>query len=196
MADLSTLGNLNSAEPLDLEMYPDAQEFKLPKAGRYSVRAPESFPSTAFGASQAGFLTAQVDPTIIGPTNEGFTLRFTKVSAKPWKDKNGLTISQLGRYLRAAGRKDVVSGDPQAQADAVEQTANSIYQIDADWEARCNPSKGGCGFKLEGMTKFPSDGNGGYTHFVPCPNGCKDPESGEPTTLRGNLVVKRFLASK
>src|SRR5882672_11464476 len=104
MADLSALGNLNSAEPLDLPQYRDAQEFKLPKAGRYTVQAPDTFPPTAFGKSQAGYLTAQVDPTIVGPTNEGYTIRFTRVSAKTWQDKSGLQISQLGRYLRATGR--------------------------------------------------------------------------------------------
>lgn len=189
-ADISALGNLQSAEPLDLDLYPDAKEsVELPKKGTYQVRAPESFPAESFGASQAGFLTSRVDPTIIGPTNEGFTVRFTKVSAKPWKDKSGLTVSQLGRYLKATGLSETVPADPQAQADAVARTANAVYKAQLDWRAYCK----GCGFTIEGEEKFFSDGNGGHKPFTTCPN-CKD-EIGEPIGLRANVVVSRFLSA-
>lgn len=190
IADISALGNLQSAEPLDLEQYPEAREsVELPKKGVYTVRAPENFPAEAFGQSQTGFLTARVDPTIVGPTNEGYTVRFTKVSAKAWKDKNGLTVSQLGRYLKATGRNDAVDGKPQAQADAIAQTANTVYKAQLDWRAYCK----GCGFQLEGAEKFTPDGNGGFKPFTICPN-CKD-EQGEPLGLRANVVVSRFLSA-
>ncbi len=188
MADISSLGNLQSAEPLDLPQYKDAQEPQgLPKSGRYTVQAPSSFQTTAFGATRAGFLSAQIDPTIIGPTNEGYTIKFTKVSAKPFK-RSGLTVSQLGDYLRATGLRTVVPGDPQAQADAVEATANLVYEVTTDWRAYCK----GCGHQVEGEKHFPSDGNGGHSPFVTCPT-CKD-DTGGPLRLRGNLVVTRFIA--
>lgn len=195
MADISSLGTLNNAEPLDLEAYPETREsFELPKAGRYTVRAPESFPPTAFGATQAGFLSAQIDPIIVGPTNEGFTLRFTKVSAKTWRDKKtGLSISQLGRYLRATGLKDTIPGDPQAQADAVEATAGKVYEVDVDWRAY-RKSSTGVVFTLEGMKNFPQNGSADtYQTWVEDPNE-KDPE-GNPIRVRANLVVTRFVAA-
>lgn len=190
LADISALGNLQSAEPLDLSLYPDAKEsIDLPKKGTYTVQAPPSFPPEMFGASQAGFLTSRVDPTVLGPTNEGFTVKFTKVSSKTWKDKNGLTVSQLGRYLKATGLNETIPADPQDQADAVASTAGAVYKAQLDWRAYCK----GCGFQVEGEEKFFSDGNGGHKPYTICPN-CKD-EQGEPLGLRANVVVSRFLSA-
>lgn len=189
MADLSQLGNLNSAEPLDLAIYADAKEAApLPKKGRYTVRAPETFSTTSFGATRAGFLSAQIDPTIVGPTNEGFTLKFTKVSAKPFK-RGGQSVSQMGDYLRATGMREVIEGDPQAQADAVEQTASKVYQVDIDWRAYCKED----GLQVEGMEKFPSDGQGGYLPFITHPT-LKNADTGEPVVLRANASVTRYIA--
>lgn len=188
MADISALGDLNSAEPLDLDIYKDASEgIPLPKKGRYVVQAPDSFPNEAFSRTKAGFLSAQVDPTILGPTNEGYTLRFTKVSAKTFK-RGGITASHLGDYLRATGRRGQVGNDPQAQAEAVEETANQPYQVEVDWRAYNKSS----GYQLEGMERFPSDGNGGHLPWCEDPNE-KDPETGKPVRLRANVFVKRFV---
>lgn len=190
MADISALNNLNPAEPLDFDIYKDAQDTPpLPKAGRYTVRAPESFPTEAFGATKAGFLSAQIDPTIVGPQHEGYTLRFTKISAKPFK-RGGVTVSQVGDYLRATGRRERVGGSPQEIADAIEQTANLSYEVDVDWRVY----EKGTGYVLEGMSNFPSDGNGGHLSTIPSPT-VKDPVTGEPQMLRANLFVKRFIAA-
>lgn len=187
MINISEIGNLNAAEPLDLSMYKDAQAGPaLPKAGIYQVKAPDSFPVQAFGATKAGNLSAQVDPTIVGPTNEGYTLRFTKVSAKVF-DRKGTPASQLGDYLRAFGDTGRLSGDPQEAVNRVEMTAGAIYEVEADWEARHSAS----GYKVTGMRNFPSDGNGGHQPFVTHPS--EKGEDGEPLRLRANLVVRRYL---
>ena len=188
MADISALGNLNSSEPLDFDTYVDAKEgFTLPPKGRYTVIAPETFPDEAFGATQAGFLSAQIDPTIVGPTGEGITLRFTKVSAKPFK-RGTATVSQLGDYLRACGLTGRLSGDPAELASAVSATAGRVYEVDVDWRAYNKNN----GYKVEGMTNFPSDGNGGHQSWCEDPTD-KDPSTGKPTRLRANLQVKRFV---
>lgn len=153
------------------------------------VRAPEAFPSTAFGATKAGFLSAQIDPVIVGPKHEGFSLRYTKVSAKPFK-RGGTTVSQLGDYLRACGVSRVISGDPQEQANAVEATAGTTYQVDLDWRAYNKNT----GFNLEGMERFPTDGNGGHLSWIDDPSE-KDPDTGKPVRLRANIVVSRFVAA-
>jgi hypothetical protein len=193
MADISRLGQLNTSAPLDLEIYADVKTgFQLPEAGRYTVRAPESFPDTAFGATKAGFLSAQIDPTIVGPTNEGFQIRFTKVSAKTYK-RSGADVSQLGDYLRACGMRVQVTGDPQSLADAVERTANAVYQVDVDWRAYNKNT----GFTVEGMKNFPprrdKDGNviGGYQSWVEDPT--EKGEDGKPLRLRANLQVDRYI---
>ena len=183
IADISSLGGLRPVEPLDLENYADNKDYcPIPKAGRYTVQAPPSF---AFGRTNAGSLSAQVDPVIIGPTSEGFQLRFIKVSAKPYK-RDGVTVSQLGDYLRATGFRGRLT-DEQEQADAVEQTANRIYQVDVDWRAYNKDTK----YALEGMERFPSDGNGGHLPWTTDPN--QKDENGEPVRLRANLAVTRFI---
>jgi hypothetical protein len=186
IADISALGEMKPVEPLDLENYADNKEFSaLPKAGRYTVQAPSEFPQAAFGRTQAGSLSIQVDPTILGPTNEGYTLRFTKVSAKTFK-RSGVTVSQVGDYLRATGFRGKLPTE-QDQADAVEQTANSTYQVDVDWRAYNKSTK----FSLEGMERFPSDGNGGHLPWCEDPN--EKDEQGNPVRLRANLNVVRFI---
>ena len=189
-ADISQLGGLQPSEPLDFDIYQSASEGRpFPKKGRYTLRAPDAFPSTAFGVSKAGALSVQIDPTIVGPTNEGFTLRFTRVSAKTWQRRDGV-VSQLGDYLKACGRTGKLSSDPQEQADAAAETANAIYEADLDWRVY----EKGTGFVLDGMEKFPSDGNGGHLPYVPSPT-VKDETTGEPKMLRANLQVTRFIAA-
>ena len=186
-ADISALGNLNSAEPLDFELYADAKAgFDLPKAGVYTLRAPDSFPSTSFGATNAGYLSAQIDPTIMGPTNEGFNIRFTKVSAKSFK-RSGVTVSQLGDYLRACGRAGAIPGEPQAQADAVAETAGRVYQAELDWRAYNKNT----GFQVEGMKNFPKLANGEHQSWIEDPQ--EKSEDGTPVRLRANLSVRRYL---
>lgn len=191
MADISALGALLESEPLDMSIYRDANERpSLPGKGRYHFRAPESFPTEAFGRTKAGSLSAQVDPTIMGPTNEGFVVKYTKVSAKTFK-RGGVTVSQFGDYLRACGIKTNVGGSPQELADAIERTANLTFEADGDWRLY----EKGTGYVLEGMENFPSDGNGGYIPFIDSPSQ-KDPNTGDPMKLRANFVITRFVAAQ
>lgn len=194
------MGQLQPVEPLDLENYADNKEFggaTLPSKGRYSVRAPESFPPAAFGRTRKGALSAQIDPTVVGPSNEGFLIRFTKVSAKMFK-RGTSSASQMGDYLRACGIRGRLD-DEQALADAVEQTANAIYEVDLDWRAYNKNT----GFSVEGMERFPSDGNGGHLPWFPDPTEKLKDENGDlvlgpdgqpqPLRLRANLVVDRYV---
>lgn len=187
MANLSHLTNLQPTEALDLNDYADATGFELPPAGEYIVRAPEMFPTEAFGVSAAGALTVQIDPTIMGPTGEGFTVKFTRVSAKQFS-RAGKTASQLGDYLRACGVSGVFK-TPQEQAEAVEQTAGRVYKIELDWRAYNKNTK----FQVEGMHRFPSNGNGGYLPYFIDPT--EKDEKGNPLRLRANLTVKRYIAA-
>ena len=188
--DISALGDLASAKPLDLSIYPDAKSGgrPLPRAGRYTVRAPESFPSTAFGKTKSGGnLSARVDPTIVGPTDADTLIRFTNLSAKVYQ-RDGKDVSQMGDYLRAFGITEELTGDPQQAANLIASTANLTYEIVGDWEARHQAS----GFQIKGMRNFPADGNGGFQSWVNHPTE-KNQETGEPLRLRANFVVKRYL---
>lgn len=190
MADLSQLGNLQPIEPLTLDQYADNKEstFQLPRKGRYQVRAPESFPATAFSRTKkTKALSVQIDPTIVGPSNEGFQIKFTRVSATPFK-RDGITVSQLGDYLRAAGVGGTLKTE-QDLGEAVEQTANKVYEVDIDWRAYSN--KGGQEFKVEGMESFPRNPDGTYQSWVKHPS--EKDENGEPLRVRANLVIDRYV---
>jgi hypothetical protein len=186
MADLSHLGGLNPVEALDLDNYADNKEstFRLPAKGRYTLRAPESFPPAAFGRTNAGALKIQIDPTIVGPAHEGFTVRFVNISAKPYK-RDGKTVSQVGDYLRAVGFVGVLA-DEQSIADAVEASAGTIYEAKLDWRAYSKS-----GFSLQGMERFPKLADGTYQSWVEDPT-LKD-EKGNPVKVRANLIIDRFI---
>jgi len=191
MADIAKLGMVQS-EPLNLDIYKDfGGPRPFPKKGRYTLRAPESFPPTSFTRSQAGALQAQIDPVIVGPTNEGFPLKFIRVSAKTYP-RDGVPASKMGDYLRAFGRKGVINND-QELADAVEATANLTYEADLDWRLYGQGhDTDGANLIKEGMENFPSDGKGGYLPYIPSKTQT-NPETGEPVMLRANVVIKRFV---
>jgi hypothetical protein len=186
-ADISALGGLQPVEPLDLENYADNKEsnFQLPVKGRYTLRARESFPQAAFGETKAGNLSISVDPTIVGPSNEGFNIRFTKVSAKQFKRGAGVA-SQAGDYLRACGIRTRLTSN-QDIADACERTASALFEADLDWRAYNKNT----GFSVEGMERFPSDGQGGHLSYFLDPN--EKDENGNPVKLRANLFVNRYV---
>lgn len=186
-ADISSLGNLQEIQPLDLDEYVDNKEstFQLPKAGRYLLRVAPEFPTSSFGATQAGALSITIDPTIVAPHNEGFLIRFTKVSCKQFK-RGAKMASQAGDFLRACGLRGTYNTN-QDLADAVASVASRTFEADLDWRAYNKNTK----FSVEGMSRFPSDGQGGHLSYFLDPTD-KD-ENGDPVKLRANLVVSRYV---
>jgi len=195
MADLSNLGELLPTSTLDGNTYKTQTTggFQLPKAGRDTLRSPESFPATSFGKTNAGNLSITLDPTIVGPSNENFKPRFIKVSAKLYERPKGSgnEVSQAGDYLKSVGYTGNIPGDPQELANLVEQTAGAQYEAILDWEATHRAS----GFKVKGMRNFPTDGNGGYQNWVAHPSETVMNDKGEkePLRLRANIVIDRFI---
>lgn len=189
MIDISALGQLQPSEPLDLNLYKSASSgFQLPKAGEYFLRAPE-FSAENFSKTRAGNLLVQIDPTIVGPSNEGFELRRQRFSAKTF-DRDGAQVSYLGDYLKACGFTGEVPGDAQLLADLVATTSGLVYNAYCDWEANHYATM----YSVKGMTRFPSDGNGGYQSWTTHPTE-KDAD-GSPLRLRANLGIKRFISPK
>jgi hypothetical protein len=183
MADLSALGGLQAVEPLDLANYVDAKEstFRLAPKGVYTLQAPPSFPTAAFSRTKSGNLSIQVDPTIAGPSNEGYTIRFVKISGKQF-DRSGQKVSQIGDYLRACGYKGTLRNE-QEQADAVESTANQVYQAKIDWRAFNKKT----GFTVEGMERFPKREDGTYQSWIEDPTD-KD-ENGKAVRVPARLYI-------
>lgn len=189
MADISNL-NLAANEPLNLDDYATiggGGGSKFPRKGRYTLRAVESFPSEAFGTSKAGALTVQIDPTIVGPTNEGKQMKFTRISAKAFS-RGGKSVSQVGDYLKACGVAGSLS-NPQAIADAVEQTAGAIFEADLDWRAYGKESDGSV-VELDGMENFPVREDGSHIPYVESKT--VTDETGAPKKFWANLQIQRF----
>jgi hypothetical protein len=199
MADLSMLGGLNAIEPLDSSDYPVNQEkdFRLAPKGTYTVQAPDGFPQAAFGKTKNGDLSVQIDPTIVDGPSTGLTIKFTKVSAKPFK-RGEKWASQVGDYLAACGWTGQLT-DPQSIADAIESTAGKVYQVKLDWRAYNKRT----GFSLEGMERFPKLADGTYQSYVIDPSeidhdaskaagkvvGKKDPDTGKELRVYANLQI-------
>lgn len=181
MADLSHLGGLNPVEALDMANYADNKEstFRLAPKGRYTLSAPASFPPAAFTRTKAGSLQIQIDPTIVGPTNEGTTVRFVKVSAKTF-ERSGVKVSIVGDYLRACGFQGPLNNEQQI-ADAVESTAGVVYEAKLDWRAY-SPN-----VSLEGMERFPKLPDGSHQSWIDDPI-AKD-ENGKPKRVFANLTI-------
>lgn len=188
MSDFSIaeLGALQHTEPVDLsELAPKGPAF--PRKGRYTLRVPEELnPDFTFGATKAGYLSASIDPTIVGPTNEGYTVRYVKMSAKTFTQDEKLT-SQMGQYLAACGDKRTLDGDPQTAVNAVLETAGKEFPAILDWRAYNKRT----GEAVEGMENFPSDGQGGYLPWITDEQDLD--EKGRPRRIRANIIVKRFL---
>jgi len=181
---------MKEIEQLDLENYVDNKEstFRLPTKGRYTFRAPDSFPDAAFGRTKNGDLSVQIDPTIVGPTNEGFTVKYTKVSAKTFY-RDGKPVSQAGDYLRATGVTGVVRNEADL-ANLIEQTAGRLYDAKLDWRGFNKHT----GFEIKGMERFPKNADGSYQSWVEDPTpGAVDPETGKAWRVRANLVIDRFI---
>ena len=190
--DISSLGNLQPTTPIDLSVVPEnpKKAFTFPRAGRYVVRAPENITAENFSSTKAGNLSARVDPTIVGPTNEGYDIRFTNLSAKVYTDPRTSTeTSQVAQYLQAFGITDKLDGTPEQAANLIASTAGKTAEVWADWVAEHRAS----GFKLRGMRNFPADGQGGFQSFVEHPDASVTDADGNRLRLRANLVVSRWL---
>ena len=194
-ADIAQLGQLNAFEPLDLDNYADNKEYTpIPAKGRYTVQAPDGFSEEALsGRTKAGTLQPQIDPTIVGPTGEGYKLWFTKVSSKTFK-RSGLPASQVGDYLRAVGLRGITLRSEDDIKEAIQQTANRTYEVEVDWRAYSKATGASPAFSVEGMERFPSNGDGGYLPWFNHPT--EKDEAGEPIRLKAQLVITRYIPSQ
>lgn len=187
MADLSHLGGLNPTETLDLDStYPVTKEstFRLAPKGTYVLRAPDSFPTAAFGSTKNGSLSVQIDPTVTSGDYQGTTIRFQKVSATTF-ERGGKRVSQIGDYLKACGYSGSIRSNDDL-ANAVESTAGKTYQAKLDWRAYNKRT----GLSLEGMERFPKLADGSYQPWIidPAEVGKTD-DNGRQLRVFANLQI-------
>lgn len=191
---MASIGNFDivPAEPLNLDDYPTIggrKERKFPNKGRYTLRTTDSFTEESFAPNKANTaLTFAINPVIVGPTNEGYELKFNsgRISGKVYQRK-GKSASQLGDYLKAVGVAGSVPGDPQAQADIVERTAGELFEASLDWRAYDKST----GRSVEGMESFPADGHGGYLPYILSEAELDD--NGDPKKIWANVEIAFFI---
>lgn len=188
---IANLGNLQPVD-LDLDNYAEAapkSSFRLPPAGRYTLRAPDSFTSEAFSATGSGALSARVDSTIISGEHAGFLIRYQRVSAAPFK--NDPNTSWMLRFLKACGVSGRITST-QDLADAVASTAGRAYEAELEWVAQDRSS----GFAVKGMRSFPQLSDGTYQSWVAHPTLTQRNErTGQDEAKRvwANIEVKRYI---
>jgi hypothetical protein len=191
MADIANF-DIAPAEPLSLDDYPTIgarKERKFPNKGRYTLRTTDTFTEESFQPNKANTaLTFAIDPTIVGPTNEGYQLKFSsgRISGKVYQRK-GKAASQLGDYLKAVGVSGTVPGDPQGQADLVESTAGALFEASLDWRAYDKST----GRSVEGMENFPADSNGGHLPYLLSET--ETDEEGNPKKIWANVEITFFI---
>jgi hypothetical protein len=186
MVDLSHLGGLKPVEQLDLGNYAENKErtFRLAPKGVYTLQAPDQFPAEAFSRTKGDSLQAQIDPTIVGPTNEGTVVKYVKVSAKTFPRGKGLA-SQVGDYLVACGFRGVLQNEKDI-AEAIASTAGSVYQAKLDWSAYNKRT----GWRLDGMEKFPKLPDGTYQPWAVDPSEVGKTVDGQPIAdSNGNPIL-------
>lgn len=201
MADLSHLGDLVPSEAIDLDALTPVKASgsggrPVPPPGRYTVRAPESFPATSFGRSKAGALLSQIDPTVVGGDFDGYNIRFVKVSAKPFQQRRKIdgvekseTTSQVAQYLKACGQRGTMPTMPQDIANAVERTAGQLYEIETDWKVWDKFSQVEYTLR-ENPDMFAKDDAGNALPFITV----KDSD-GNDFRLRANVEITRFISA-
>jgi hypothetical protein len=160
MSDLSGL-NLKQPTKTDWDNYNPGSKFMAPppalgvdgKPVLYYGQVPKTF---EFGADDEGNLNALIDPIVLvkgGQGVDGYTIRFTRVSVKPFKkgDKP-INAHSMGNYLRSAQ----VQAKPQTNeeyAAAVRATAGRVIPVTIDWVARNKDT----GEEVKGFLNFPED---------------------------------------
>lgn len=183
MSDIANLSNLAAMEPLDWDGYKDSQEATPPPPkGRYTFRAAADIP---LNTTQKGALSAQIDPTVVGPSHEGAVLKFARVNGTTFK-RGSATVSFLGDYLRAC-RSPLRPTTPDEWIAAVQATAGAVFEAEGDWEAYDSATS----WRLKGMENFPDDGKGGKSPWVKVPVA----EGEEARTIRANFKITRFIAA-
>jgi len=193
---VSDLNNLLPSQPVDLGALAPSRP-RFPRAGRYILQVPEglTFEDT-FSQTQAGYLAAEINPTIVGPSSEGYEVRYVKVSAKDYQQKDFrdpskvTTTSQMAQLASACGITGTFPGEPDQQVNIILQTAGRQFEAVLDWKAYNKRT----GVETLGMANFPTDDVGNPLPYI-VDEDDKDP-GGNAVRYRARIFVKRFISSR
>lgn len=136
---------------IDFDHYSDmGTSYAPPPEGVYTGKAP-IITDEAFGVTAEGYLKVTVDPIEIvtpGP-GQGYKVRFTRLSAKKYKNREG---SQVADYLRACGIAARPKNNDELKA-ALKMTSGRTMNFSLIWEAFNKETKE----TTSGWENFPPD---------------------------------------
>lgn len=188
MASISEL-SVMPTEAVDLGEIAPQRKPRFPRKGIYTFKVPQLVPEFTFGTTQAGYRSVEINPTVVGPENSGYEVRYQKLSAKTFKetDKNTKqvrTTSQVARYLAACGVTGTLATDDDL-ISAVMSTEGSEFRGILDWRAYNKRT----GEEVEGMDNFPKFPDGQPQPWI------EDPEDMvESTKNPGTMIPRRYPA--
>lgn len=164
MNDIAQLG-LKEAPQVDWENYGKGSGYQVPPPARdangelityYGVTAPVK------DEADEGYLQFKLDPISLtkgGPGVDGYTIRFTRVSVKPYTDKDGNpkkgNPNKAADFLRSAG----LTAKPQQNTEyeaAINLTKNKPFPFVIDWEAYNKDNQE----RVKGYLNFPLNPDG------------------------------------
>lgn len=151
MADVAQT-NLIEPDEIDFENYQEGgggQSFAPPPEGKYLGKAP-IFTADSFGATQAGYLKVAIDPIeIVGPTGQGYKLKYSSLSAKKYSNREG---NQIIDFLRACGSPTRPKTNDEYKS-AVKLCSGKVFEFGLVWEAYNKDTKE----TTKGEQNFPPD---------------------------------------
>lgn len=151
IADITQL-NLVEPEQINFDKYQDGgnSSFAPPPEGRYFGKAP-TITDESFGATKEGYLKVTLDPIEIvnDPTHTGYKIRFTTLSVKKYKNREG---SQVMDFLRSVGLNVRPKTNEEYKA-AMKQASGRTFQFALIWESYNKDTQE----TTSGMDNFPPD---------------------------------------
>lgn len=165
MTDLAGL-NLKEPEQIDWDNYNPGSKYVAPPPAKgadgkyltYFGQIPQTVGETdTLGVTKdEGYRTFLIDPIKIvkSGTADGYQLRFSRVSTKPFAGKDGKPINAngVGNFLRAAS----ILAKPQKNSEyeaAVKATRGRVVPLTVEWFARNKDT----GEQVRGYDNFPED---------------------------------------
>jgi len=136
-------------DPIDMASYEDGGKsfVSLPPEGKYMGQAPV-ITDESFGLTNAGHRKVTLDPiTIVSDEGKGYQIRFTRLSAKKYSNRNG---SQVLDFLRACGINAPINSDEEMKA-YLKMCSGRTFQFALQWEGydKNDPNR-----DLRGADKF------------------------------------------
>ena len=169
------LSNLKLVEEVidvaDDSQYVDATEFGPPlPEGVYTFTQGKP----AFSATDAGFLSAEMNHKVAGGEEDGKPFNFDRISNKPF-ERQGVKVNMMKDHLRALGDRAAYRTHSE-YATAIAAGEGKPFQAQVTWEGGCNheDTQFACDWKsadvvrVKGARNFGKNGAGQPNSEVKC----------------------------